>query len=262
MNHPDEQELVSYLTGDESSGAIEHHLDGCPECAGRAARLRAVLEMTRAQPVPEPDEGFEARIWARQRAELERSGRIRMSEVAEHRTVVPMPWLNPRRWALVGAMAAALAIAFVLGLYTPPPGTTSPPAEPQREERALLVALGAHLERTRTVLLEVSNSSVAQVSTLARQADRARELIGDNRLYRQSARIAGLPEYASLLDEIERVLLELARGSNQPIGPDKLRWLRERISAGDLLFRSRVLQANTRPGALPTTVSGAAGPVA
>jgi len=262
MNHPHEQELVSYLTGDDAGGEIERHLDECPDCSKRADGLRAVLDLTRMQPVPEPDEGFEERIWARQRAELLVRGAIEGSGSAGDRGRL-MAFRRPvvRRMAVAAAMAAAVALAFVLGLYTPPPGADLPSGSMAREQRAVLVALGAHLERTRTVLLEVSNASVAEVGTLTRQAERARELIGDNRLYRQTAANVGLPEYALVLADVERVLLELARGGAGPIGPEQLGWLRARIRGRDLLFRTRVLQVDARSRQTASPALAGSGPL-
>lgn len=265
MSHPPEQDLVSFLDADPAEGAaIEAHLEQCPACRLRLDALRGVIAMTRELRVPEPDPGFEERIWARQRAELVARGTIVAGrpEGAAPLGRAGMPGRDPRRaWlrrprmrdlVVVGSLAAALVLAFVIGLYTPPPGSAPVPAPNafEAEDQALLIALGGHLERSRRVLVEVSNARIFDVSTLALQQNRARELIADGRLYRQSAVIAGLPEYAAILEEIERVLLELTRGGPGAMTPDRLEWLRARIGERDLLFRSRVLQthATDRPG--------------
>jgi hypothetical protein len=74
---------------------------------------------------------------------------------------------------------------------------------------------------------------------------RASELVAANRLYRQSASQAGEASLASILDELERVLIEIA---NQP--PDvtrgELREMRRRIDEEDLLFKIRVLSSQVR----------------
>jgi hypothetical protein len=217
-----------------------------------------VIEMTRDVPVPEPDAGFEERIWARQRADLVARGaltgagandaNVADSSFAGEPGGRVLLFRRPalRSLATLGSIAAAIVLAFVLGVYTAP---TLPESQPEQatigsQQRSLLIALGGHLERTRRVLVEVSNARIVDVSTLALQQRRAGELIADNRLYRQSAAIDGLPEYAALLEEIERVLLELARGGADSLTPGRLEWLQTRIGERDLLFRSRVLQTN------------------
>ena len=79
--------------------------------------------------------------------------------------------------------------------------------------------MGNHPERSQAVFLEVVNAQPGQPLDLASEQERAGDLVADNRLYRQTAARAGDGRVASVLDELEPVLLEIAHG------PDRLKLL-------------------------------------
>ena len=70
----------------------------------------------------------------------------------------------------------------------------------------------------------------------------ARELLDDNYLYRASAQRAGDPQVAAVLDELGRVLAEIAN-SPSDIAPGDLRQIHQQIDSQDLLFKVRVVSA-------------------
>lgn len=253
MTHPSDDSLILYLLGDEEDRAgLGPHVDGCQRCRREIERLRGVLQQVRELPVPEPDADFEERVWARQReALLAATGAVRdRSEraVAAPVTVAPSSLWRGRRMVMAAALAASLAIAFLAGLYAPRQGNVpaDAAAPATSRDRVLLVAVGDHLERTRMVLVELANAS--DPDAFNAQRVNARSLIGDNRLYRQTAQLSGQPAVAEVLDEVERVLLEVARSSDE-IPADELAWLRQRISDRDLLFKVSVIEEAARPDA-------------
>ena len=74
---------------------------------------------------------------------------------------------------------------------------------------------------------------------LAGEQRAARELLSANRLYRTAAEHGGREGVAALLGDIEPVLLELAHLPAEP-QPADLEFLRRRIEAQGLLFKTRV----------------------
>ena len=72
------------------------------------------------------------------------------------------------------------------------------------------MAVGDHLERSQTILVELENSNSPDIA-YERQA--AADLVESNRLFRLTAASAGDTATASLLEDLERVLLEI---SNSP----------------------------------------------
>jgi hypothetical protein len=72
----------------------------------------------------------------------------------------------------------------------------------------------------------------------------ARSLVTENRLLRETARSAGDEPRAALLDDLERVLVAVANGPASEDAAD-LDALKARIQSNDLLFKVRVMSANT-----------------
>jgi hypothetical protein len=261
MNHITEEQLVEYCGGETADrGAIEAHLRECAECRAQCESLRQVLTLAAAMPVPEPETAFEARLWRRIRPELApRKQRIDWRE-----------WFTVRRLVPVGALATMILAAFLAGRYTSPtqPGG-QPVAQPaaqntaQVRERILLVAVGDHLDRAQSILLEISNAEPAAggptaAVDISREQQRAQELLGANRLYRQTAGQTGNAGVASVLGELEPLLVEIANSPGQVSSSD-LDELRRRISARGLLLKVRVLGSTVRERQQPAVTTGPSG---
>ena len=73
----------------------------------------------------------------------------------------------------------------------------------------------------------------------------AQELISETRLYRQTAAATGNTPIAAILDELERLLLDIAHGPSR-LSPAELAKLRARLTAESILFKIRVVNANVR----------------
>jgi hypothetical protein len=244
MSHPSEGDLILLYYGEgRVSPSVEAHLAECQACAEAFAALRADLSSIGEDPVPARGEDYGARVWSALQPRLgSRFGARRA------RTV---------RWWAPAALAASLVAAFLVGRHYPSP---SPAAIPeQARERIFVVMVGDHLERSEMVLLEVANGEGKDPVDVRAAQESAENLVAANRLFRLSARRAGEPGVASVLDELERVLLEVARGPAQ-LGPEERAQLRRRIESGDLLFKVRVLESTMRSkerqmAAVPGTAS-------
>jgi hypothetical protein len=252
MNHPDEQRLIEYASGDATEAVeIARHLRDCATCRTSFESLQRVLAAA-AVAVPEPDAAYEARLWRGIRPQLEPR-----TESSGWRGALGA-WLAPRRLAFSGAMAAMVLAAFLAGRFWPrpgitpgtTPGTAQPVASvmPQVRERILLVAVGDHLDRAQSVLIEISNAEPgtaggAKEVDISREQQRAQDLLSANRLYRQTAQRTGDASVAGFLDELEPLLLEIANSPSKVSGTS-LEELQRRIAARGLLLKVRVLNSN------------------
>jgi hypothetical protein len=108
----------------------------------------------------------------------------------------------------------------------------------------LLLSLSEHLERSQIVLTELANASPGS-SDLLEERDRARELVGANRLLRQTAVRLGDHQDAAVLDELEHVLLEVANAPDAPSNEDTMR-VQQRIAQNELLFKVRITSTDAR----------------
>jgi hypothetical protein len=114
-----------------------------------------------------------------------------------------------------------------------------------------VVALGEHLERSQAVLIEIVNAPANGDLDVTSEQARAAQLLAANRLYRQTASRGSEPAVASVLEELERLLLDVAHGPSH-LTPEDLALLRQRIDQKGVLFRVRVIGANLRErGELP-----------
>ena len=235
MKHLSEEQLIAYQDG-ESSGreAAAAHINSCAECQAELSRLAEMLAAYQALPVPDPGEDYGRRVWQQIAPRL-----------AEKRSHWWQVFLEPRRLTAAGLVAALLLVAFLAGRVSKrvDHGDAALTAE-QVRQRVLLLAVGEHLGRSEMVLMEIANAepqgaSVKQVN-LSSQRRRAEELLDENRLYRQTALQEGDTGIANVLDELERVLLDVAHSSGS-VTPAQFKSIRQRIDDDGLLFKVRVL---------------------
>jgi len=236
--HPSEEQLVMYRFGDaEEPEAIREHLRACEACAAQFAAIERTLEAVDAAPVPERDADYEARVWQRLRPRLE-----------AERGYDWALWLRPQRLVWVGAMAVMLLAAFLAGRFWPKPATdtaTNGASTEQIRERLLIVAVGDHLEQSKMMLVELVNAGSGKTVDISAEQHRADELVATNRLYRLTAQREGDTAVASVLDELERTLLEIAHGPSQ-LSAEDLDALQKRIEAQGILFKVRVVGSDLR----------------
>ncbi|MCA1563813.1 MAG: hypothetical protein LC804_27390 [Acidobacteria bacterium] len=242
--HISDDDLVLQYYG-EAGGAEatnESHLGTCDECRRRFRRLQRVMAAVDAAPAPALSLGFEADLWRRLEPQLPR-------RAAGWRT-----WLSraPHRWALAGSMAALLLAAFIAGRFWPAasrpesPGAASAAARPEQvREAILLIALGDHLDRAQRVLVELANASATEIMNISSEQSRAGDLVAANRIYRETAQQAGETGVVEVLEDLERVLIEVANTPSALTARD-LDAIRQRIEAQGILFKMRVISSQVR----------------
>ena len=242
MKHPSQEELILHYYSEAADLlAVEHHLAACEECRAVYRSVAGTLDGMNAFSAPERSQGYEAQVWARLRAALPERSRLSF-------------WMLPWWWAAAGAGLAALLIAaFLAGRsYPPPHGPVGLASSSPAGERVLRVAVGDHLERSQMVLSELANTDSAGPLDITFEQERAANLLDENRLYRQTAVGAGDAALAGVLDELERILMEIEHAPAQ-ISPAELDELRLRLQAEGILFKLRVLGSNVRRAEQPAT---------
>jgi hypothetical protein len=235
MKHRTEEELIAYRYGEmKERKAIAAHLKECAECREELARIEAVFAALDAMPVPDPGEDYGERVWRRIAPRL-----------AEKQ---PRWWEShfvPQRLVALGGVVALVILSFVAGRWTrqPPPIGEQADAAKVRE-RVLVVAVGEHLGRTEMVLMELENTPAQKGQKaihISETQRRAEDLVEENRLYRQTALKEGDQVMANTLDELERVLLDIAN-SPEELTPAAFETIRKRIEEQGLLFKVRVVK--------------------
>jgi hypothetical protein len=234
--HVSEEALILHYYGESEAGAgtsVEHHLSDCCDCRLRYQQLQRILNSVEYA-VPERGANYEEELWSRVAPRL--AVRRRMS------------WWTWRQWIGAGAMALLILAAFLAGRYSP--RTEEEPVIVQEllppvRERVLGVAVGDHLERSQMVLVELANAGESEKLNITGERELAQNLIDSNRLFRQTASLAGETGVVTLLEDLERVLLEIAH-SPEELSGEQLEQLRQRIETQGLIFKIRVMGLRIR----------------
>ena len=239
MTHPTEEQLVGYRYGEvQDRRAIEEHLGDCAECRASFEKFERVLAAMDSIEVPEREEDYGRRVWQQIAPRLPQRSR--------------WSWrfgLDIRQWGAVAVATVLLIAVFYLGRLRPIHGPSDTQASQQVRERILLVAVGDHLDRSEMMLVELANAepgpSDKKLVNISTEQKRAEDLLDENRLYRQTALQQGDRPLAGVLDELERVLLDIAH-SPQEMTPAQLEKIRQRIEAHGILFKVRVVGSEVR----------------
>lgn len=252
--HLSEEELILHYYGETDRAhvtRVDAHLAECGDCQAAKLQLQRVLTLVETAAPAEARPGFERDVWARLEPQLDANG------TSKWRTFFWLP-----QWALAGGVAALVLVAFLAGRFTGgvPAGslaetTPSSGATEVSPERVLLAAVGDHLDRTQMMLTELVNNDVDQADMFAGEQERASDLVAINRLIRQSAAQSGDAGVVDVLEDLERVLLEIANAPAD-VTSNELSDLKDRITAQDLLFRVRVIASEMRNRIQPGREAG------
>jgi hypothetical protein len=162
------------------------------------------------------------------------------------------------------AIAATVIFAFLAGLLWSPSRqvdgpasvatattTATPVANPttrpldDSKTRILLVVVGEHFDQSERVLVELTNLTPNGNTDITTERERAEDLLASNRLYRRTALARGEEDVATLLDELEPVLLQIAHSPSQ-VSEQELRAMQKRVETKRLVFKLRVVRADVK----------------
>jgi hypothetical protein len=238
MNHLSEEQLILHYYGEEGDSlGVEQHLDECGDCRAFYGSLQRVLNVVDTLPVPERGPEYGAEVWQKISKQLP----------ARRRWIFGMPaW----RWVAAGvAFAGLMLAAFVAGrFYQGAPKQNQlalAKTDSASGEKILLVAVGDYLERSQMVLIELANANPKTPLDISAEQERAGDLVSESRLYRQTAAHTGDTAVASVLDVVDRVMMDIVHGPSE-LSPEDLSRLRQRLEADGILLKIRVLNSNVR----------------
>jgi hypothetical protein len=273
MTHPSEEDLLTFREGDAGeNAAISEHLRGCDACRAEFVRLNAELSAVYAAldtlEVPEPESDYGQRVWREIASQLRPKLQTKLpskSRLLPDGGSERVKWWQglfvPRRLAAFAGVAALVVLAFFAGRGVrkpdvPVPNMTANNNAVSMREKVLLLAVGEHLGRSEMMLTELSNtegkSGGVRMIDISAEQRRAEDLLTENRLYRETALEQGETRIADVLDELERVLLDVSHSPDEVTGT-QLQAIRERMDTAGILFKVRVVgeQLKERQRALP-----------
>jgi cytoskeletal protein RodZ len=277
--HLTQEELILRYYSDPALGERGAHFDTCEECQTELARLAAILDRVTPQAVPEPDEDYESRVWNR----LEWRLRTEKKRAA-------IPWVRWATLAAMLALAFVGGLLFnrrqatapsqqtAANTHLPSTNAGSPKSSNQDpatstsqtvahtakpaagatatpQDRILLLVVGEHFGESERMLLELTNLTPKSGTEsgdfdITTERTKAEELLASNRLYRRTAIDRGEESVATLLDELEPVLLSIAHAPDD-MTADELRTMQKRVETKGLVFKLRVIRADVTKKAAP-----------
>lgn len=250
MQHLTEEQLVEHYYHDHANpAAAEQHLRDCAECRAQYASIRNVLALVTNVELPDRGEEYGTEVWNRLRWKLGRERRRQgWQTLLSIAAALVLVFLAGRYWSHIADTPAAPQLAgnTTTTATTPTTAVAAAPANgdapnPQAQERLMLVVVSDHLDVSERMLLEVANADInkglGDNATL-----RAEELVASNRIYRQTAARRGDARVASILSDIEPILMELAN-AGPSLSQEQLAKLQKRIESKALLFKVRVISA-------------------
>jgi hypothetical protein len=265
VKHYSEDELTLYYYGEGRRRAnVERHLEECAACAKCYREIAGTLAMIGAPDVPERGDQYGLEVWQRIRHRLPEQepgfswfGRLgRFGEfagfdrflgfAAAAAVLMLAAFIAGRTWSLPNPTSSATNTSS-----SPNPNRSNPANRDDSSKRILLTSVADHLDRSERVLTDIMNSpDSGDISTAQGWAD---DLLTTSRLYRQDALEAGEQSVATVLDDLERSLIEIVHSPSRISAAD-LEQIRRRIDAAALLFKVRVMSdqlrdRESRPGA-------------
>lgn len=223
--HFNDEQLIAAYYAEDSAPEAREHLQQCAECSARLQELKGVLDAVTPPQAPERPYGFELRMW--------NAVEPRIAPAVKKQA---FSW---RVWTLAASAAALVIVAFLVGRYSSVPGNQPAPPSAAIEQRreVLQVALADHLEDSQRLLVELNH---AQDTGVVKDASkRAEDLLESNRIYRQAAQRNGDKNVAQVLDQLERVLTEVAH--DDEASPAAQQQVATQAQDSGLLFKLRVM---------------------
>ncbi|KAA6456953.1 hypothetical protein DYQ86_24240 [Acidobacteria bacterium AB60] len=248
MKHLTDEQLIEHYFGEGANRVmVETHLRICSRCEQVLEDITSALEVRGPEP-PARDAQYGDRLWQSIQAPLTPyPGDPRRARFSWRISWPRTPWPS---LVLAGACLLALAAAFFSGSLWerlrphPNQAANSAQAPAQVKERVVLVILGDHLDRSERLLVQLNHAGAATPQSVDALRAEARQMLPDNRLYRQAISAQSDPTMTAALDHLERVLLEVANAPDQ-LDPDDIARIEHEMNTDSLLFQIRVLRART-----------------
>lgn len=233
MNHLSDEQLIEHYFGEDTHRVVvETHLRVCSRCERVYEEISNTLEVRAPEP-PAREPRYGERVWRSIQAQL-----------SPYPAKPKRSWFSMPRLVLAGLCMLGLVAAFVGGtlwerLRTHPSEARNPS---QAKERVVLFILDDHLERSERLLVQLNHAGEEKEDPDRSIQAEARQLLSDNRLYRQAVPAGEDPITDAALDHLERVLLEVVN-SPEDLNSSDLARIEQEMNTDSLLFQIRVLRA-------------------
>jgi hypothetical protein len=233
MKHlTDEQLIEHYLAEGANRVVVETHLRICSRCEQVYEEISHAMQVRAPEP-PARERGYGQRVWESIKGDL------RPYPAQPKRSYFSWPRLVLAGACMLGLLAAFLGGSWWERSHTHPSQAVN---SVQERQRVVFVILDDHLDRSERLLVQLSHAGAERDELGGSLQAEAKQLLTDNRLYRQAVSAEGDPIMIAALDHLERVLLEIANSPDKLNSADIAR-IDQAMNTDSLLFQIRVLRA-------------------
>ena len=251
MRNDQQERLVLYLAGElgpDERIELETALRDDAELREEIEALRRTFEMVGESTPDKPGEAYWRTFWSRLQPNLHRK------TWWEKFVEAFAPRSGLRLAAVFGTMAAVFVLTvFMLYQFTvtqrPEVTVRTSTIKIKRTEGFFEMAAGDYLERSRLLLLEVVNiagNGPPPIEQVMDNRRRSEELLSENRSFRIAAEKEEDERLASLLNELEIVLMDIAN-IDLEVAQEALANLKRRIEKKELLEKFETVSTLREP---------------
>ena len=208
--------------GPRARARFDEHLEGCSLCTDMFLQFQQTLAVTDRRELARADDESMKGFWERLEPHLERAPATPVWNLAPVRLVLA-DWTS--RPALAAAAALLLvAVGIFIGRINPQNLGGVQPQAAAVLDPALTTEFneqfGSYLERTKMILLGMDNYQLDEGTSgdnLDHQRAISRELLHQGRDLKAHAAISSDASVGYLIDDIERILLQLENGDDRDL---------------------------------------------
>lgn len=259
MEHLNEEQLVlHHYRDDESPATAAQHLIACAQCRREYDALRRILALVDELPAPDRGPAYGEQVWNRLRWRMDARRRRTWQSMFAAAAILAIAFFAGQWWHARNATpmtsVSSMASNSVTGTHAPA-AVTDTSHDNTARDRVLLVVVNDHLDSSERMLLELANADSKHGMDVSGESRRAADLVATNRMYRQTAARNGDARIATLLADIEPVLVELANAGDT-LSPEEIKALQNRIESKGLLFKVRLVSADAESREIPAMEKG------
>ncbi len=237
--------FYQHLTA-QAQDEFNRHLSGCTSCTTEYAELEKSLSLMNQRVRPEPDEGFEERLWQNVRSGIETQDR-RLGVATVSEKIIEIFKNRNLRYSLALA-ASMLIIGIFIGKYMDRETSNDQIVKTVvHSENSAFVRAGKYVDRSKVLLLGILNHDPMDRMGLESQKRISQNMVREAAILKNELKDSQDRVLAHLIGELEVILLQIA-SLEADYDLESVELIQSGIEHKGLLFKINLNQALSETG--------------